>query len=120
MEYTYQSSICFNPEKQFKSNEGGQTEVCDLVENYAKACAEKAAREATEKAEKAAREATEKAEKAAREATEKAEKATKDATESAKKLFESGVSYEVVRNAMPTLKDSVLEKLYEAVKCSKK
>lgn len=80
--------------KQFKLNEGGKTEVCDLVENYARVCAEKAAREATEKV-------------------------AKDATESARKLFESGVSYEVVRNAMPTLDESVLKKIYEEVQSSK-
>ena len=102
--------------KQFKSNKGGETEVCDLVENYAKACAEKAAREA---AEKAAREATENAEKVVREANEKAEKAEKAATESARKFFESGVDYEVVRNAMPTLDESVLEKIYKEVQKTK-
>ena len=32
--------------KQFKESEGGQGEVCELVENYARQCAEKAAKEA--------------------------------------------------------------------------
>lgn len=103
--------------KQFKASEGGQKEVCDLVENYARDCAEKAAREATEKAEKAAKEA---AEKAAKEAAEKAEKAKMEAAESARKLFESGVSYEVVRGAMTTLEDSMLRDIYQKVKHSMK
>lgn len=31
--------------KQFKTNEGGKNEVCDLVENYARECAKKEAAE---------------------------------------------------------------------------
>ena len=69
--------------KQFKESKGGNEDMCDLVENYAKERAEAAAKEA--------------AEKATKEATEKA---TKEATEkaicSAKKLFENGVSYDIV------------------------
>ena len=80
-----------NRKKQFKTSEGGNKEVCDLVENYARDCAEKAAKEATDKA-------------------------IKDATESAKKFFENGVSYEVVRNAISTLSDEVLQGVYAQVK----
>ncbi len=74
-----------------KMAEGGNKEVCDLVENYARGCAEKAAKEATDKA-------------------------IKDATESAKKFFENGVSYEVVRNSISTLSDEVLKGVYAEVK----
>lgn len=77
--------------KQFKTNEGGRQEVCDLVENYARERAEKAAKEA-------------------------AEKALKEATDSAKKLFENGVSYEVVRASITTLSDEKLKEIYAEVK----
>lgn len=69
--------------------------MCDLVENYAKECAEKAAKEA--------------AEKAAKEATEKA-------ADSALKLFENGVSYEVVRASITSLSDEELQAIYENAK----
>lgn len=77
--------------KQFKTNEGGKQEVCDLVENYAKECAEKAAKEA-------------------------AEIAAKEAADSALKLFENGVSYEVVRASITSLSDEELQAIYEKVK----
>lgn len=35
--------------KQFKESQGGQEEVCDLVENYAKECAEEAEKKAAKK-----------------------------------------------------------------------
>ena len=83
--------------KQFKESEGGNEEMCDLVENYAKECAEVAAKEA-------------------------AEKATKEATEkaicSAKKLFENGVSYDIVRASMTTISDKDLQQIYEQVTCN--
>ena len=86
--------------KQFKESEGGNEEMCDLVENYAKECAEAAAKEAAEKA---------------------TEKATKEATEkaicSAKKLFENGVSYDIVRASITTISDKDLQEIYEQVTC---
>ena len=91
--------------KQFKESEGGNEEMCDLVENYAKERAEAAAKEA--------------AEKATKEATEKA---TKEATEkaicSAKKLFENGVSYDIVRASITTISDKDLQQIYEQVTCN--
>ena len=88
--------------KQFKESEGGNEEMCDLVENYAKERAEAAAKEA--------------AEKATKEATEKA---TKEATEkaicSAKKLFENGVSYDIVRASITTISDKDMQQIYEQV-----
>ena len=87
--------------KQFKESEGGNEEMCDLVENYAKERAEAAAKEAAEKA---------------------TEKATKEATEkaicSAKKLFENGVSYDIVRASMTTISDKDLQQIYEQVTCN--
>ena len=83
--------------KQFKESKGGNEEMCDLVENYAKERAEAAAKEA-------------------------AEKATKEATEkaicSAKKLFENGVSYDIVRASMTTISDKDLQQIYEQVTCN--
>ncbi len=83
--------------KQFKESEGGNEEMCDLVENYAKERAEAAAKEA-------------------------AEKATKEATEkaicSAKKLFENGVSYDIVRASITTISDKDLQEIYEQVTCN--
>ena len=83
--------------KQFKESEGGNEEMCDLVENYAKERAEAAAKEA-------------------------AEKATKEATEkaicSAKKLFENGVSYDIVRASITTISDKDLQQIYEQVTCN--
>ena len=91
--------------KQFKESKGGNEEMCDLVENYAKERAEAAAKEA--------------AEKATKEATEKA---TKEATEkaicSAKKLFENGVSYDIVRASITTISDKDLQQIYEQVTCN--
>ena len=87
--------------KQFKESEGGNEEMCDLVENYARERAEAAAKEAAEKA---------------------TEKATKEATEkaicSAKKLFENGVSYDIVRASMTTISDKDLQQIYEQVTCN--
>lgn len=80
-----------NRKRQFKVNEGGNGEVCDLVENYARSCAERAAKEATDKA-------------------------IKDAIESAKKLFQNGVGYEVVQTSISTLSDEVLQGVYAEVK----
>ncbi len=88
-----------NRKRQFKVNEGGSGEVCDLVENYARSCAERAAKEATEKAKK-----------------EATDKAIKDAIESAKKLFQNGVGYEVVQTSISTLSDEVLQGVYAEVK----
>ena len=83
--------------KQFKESKGGNEEMCDLVENYAKERAEAAAKEA-------------------------AEKATKEATEkaicSAKKLFENGVSYDIVRASITTISDKDLQQIYEQVTCN--
>lgn len=76
--------------KQFKSSEGGEKEVCDLVENYAKGYAEKVAKEEKEKAEK-------------------------DAMQSARKLFENGVSYEIVHASIATLSDEQLREIYQKV-----
>ena len=81
--------------KQFKENKGGQEEVCDLVENYAKECAEKAAEEAAKKA---------------------AEKEIKEAEQSARTLFENGVSYDVVRASIRPLTDEQLQNIYETIK----
>lgn len=74
--------------KQFKESEGGKKQVCDLVENYARQCAEKAAKEAEEKA-------------------------AKEAENSALKLFKNGVSYEVVRASITSLSDEKLQKIYQ-------
>ncbi len=87
--------------KQFKESEGGNDEMCDLVENYAKQKAEAAAKEVAEKAAKEA------AEKATKEAAEKAD--------SAKKLFENGVSYEIVRASITTISDEDLQEIYKQV-----
>ena len=38
-----------NRKRQFKVNEGGNGEVCDLVENYARSCAERATIESAKK-----------------------------------------------------------------------
>ena len=85
--------------KQFKESEGGQEEMCDLVENYA-----------SERAEEAAQ-------KAAREAAREAEqKAMQDAENSARTLFENGVSYEVVRESIVSLTDDKLQEIYKTVK----
>lgn len=35
--------------KQFKENKGGQEQVCDLVENYAKECAEEEAKKSAQR-----------------------------------------------------------------------
>ena len=79
--------------KQFKESEGGNEEMCDLVENYAKERAEAAAKEV-------------------------AEKATKEAICSAKKLFENGVSYDIVRASITTISDKDLQQIYEQVTCN--
>lgn len=92
--------------EQFKKNEGGKKEVCDLVENYARQYAE-------EVAEQAAKEA---AEKATKEAAEKAaEKAAKDVAETARRFLENGVSYEVVRASIATLSEEKLQEIYKEV-----
>ena len=95
--------------KQFKESEGGNEEMCDLVENYAKQKAEAAAKEAAEKA------AKETAEKAAKEAAEKAAKEAAEKADSAKKLFENGVSYEIVRASITTISDEDLQEIYKQV-----
>lgn len=84
--------------KQFKGNEGGNQEVCDLVENYARERAERAAKEAAEKATK-----------------EAAEKVEKEAADSAMRFFANGVSYEVVRASISSLSDEKLREIYEKV-----
>ena len=80
--------------KQFKESEGEQGEMCELVENYARQCAEKAAKEA--------------AKKAAKEAMKKAAK------DNAKRLFENGASYEMVRKSIPLLSQDELRIIYDA------
>jgi len=77
--------------KQFKESEGGRTEVCELVDNYGKECAEKAAQEVTQKMEN---------------------KAKQDTLEMAKRLFENGANYEMVRNSIPSLSDQELQEIY--------
>ena len=84
-----------NRKKQFKDNEGGNEEVCDLVENYARERAEEAAKKAAEEA---------------------AKKAAEEATNSAKRLFENGASYELVRASLTSLSDEELKNIYEKVK----
>ena len=74
--------------KQFKESEGGQGEVCELVENYAKQYAEKVAKEAAEEAAKEA------------------------AMDNARKFFENGANYEMVRNSISLLSDEELQKIY--------
>lgn len=76
--------------KQFRESEGGNEEMCDLVENYAKERAEEAAKEATEKA-------------------------AKEAADSARKFFENGVSYDIVRASISTISDEDLQKIYMQV-----
>ena len=85
--------------KQFKEDEGGQGEVCDLVENYAKERAEEAAQTAAQEA----------IQKATQEALQEAEN-------SARTLFENGVSYEVVRASIVSLPDERLEEIYKVSK----
>ena len=65
--------------------------MCDLVENYARECAEEAAKEA-------------------------AKKAAEDTADSARRLFENGVSYEQVRASLTTISDVDLKDIYEKVK----
>ena len=77
--------------KQFKESEVGRTEVCELVDNYGKECAEKAAKEVTQKMEN---------------------KAKQDTLEMAKRLFENGANYEMVRNSIPSLSDQELQEIY--------
>ena len=72
--------------KQFKESEGEQGEMCELVENYARQCAEKAAKEAVKKA----------------------------AKDNAKRLFENGASYEMVRKSIPLLSQDELRIIYDA------
>lgn len=74
--------------KQFKDNEGGHENVCDLVENYARERAEEAAKEAEKKA-------------------------AKEAADSARRLFENGASYELVRASLTTISDEELKSIYE-------
>ena len=76
--------------KQFRESEGGNEEMCDLVENYAKERAEEAAKEATKKA-------------------------AKEAADSARKFFENGVSYDIVRASISTISAEELQKIYEQV-----
>lgn len=84
-----------NRKKQFKDNEGGNEEVCDLVENYARERAEEAAKKAAEEA---------------------AKKAAEEAANSAKRLFENGASYELVRASLTSLSDTELKNIYVKVK----
>ena len=74
--------------KQFKVDEGGNENMCELVENYARECAEQAVKEA-------------------------AEKAAKEAAESALTLFQNGVSYDVVRASISSLSDEELIEIYK-------
>ena len=78
--------------KQFKEHEGGEEEVCELVEQYAQQVAKQAAKKATKKA---------------------TEKATDQLKASAKCFFESGVAYDIVRNAIPMLSDQELQEIYK-------
>ena len=75
--------------KQFKESEGGQGEVCELVENYAKQYAEKAAEEAAKEAAKGA------------------------ARDNARRLFENGASYEIVKKSIPLLSNEELQKIFD-------
>lgn len=76
--------------KQFKQSEGGEKEVCKLVEEYGRECAEEAAKEAEIQTEK----------------------------NSARRFFENGASYEIVRASLLTLSDEELQAIYqEARKC---
>lgn len=72
--------------KQFKESEGGNEEMCDLVENYANKKAEEAAK-----------------------------KAAKEAADSARKFFENGVCYDIVRASITTISDEDLQKIYMQV-----
>ena len=74
--------------KQFKEHEGGEEEVCELVEQYAQQVAKQAAKQATEKA-------------------------ADQLKASAKCFFESGVAYDIVRNAIPMLSDQELQEIYK-------
>ena len=77
--------------KQFKESEGGDETMCDLVGNYAKECAAKAAAEAAAKA---------------------AEEAVAEAKDSALRLFQNGASYELVRASIISLSDEELQAIY--------
>ncbi len=70
--------------KQFKESERGQEEVCELVENYARECAEEAAKKATKTAEK----------------------------NGVIRLFQNGASYEMARDAFPSFSDEELQRIY--------
>ncbi len=74
--------------KQFKESERGQEEVCELVENYARECAEKAAKEAT------------------KEATKKAEE------NGVIRLFKTGASYEMARDIFPSFSEEELQRIH--------
>lgn len=63
--------------KQFKESEGGQEEVCDLVENYARERAEEATKEAEMRADKAEKRA-DKAEQRIKELEAKLAEITKE------------------------------------------
>ena len=65
--------------------------MCDLVENYAKECAAKAAAEAAAKA---------------------AEEAVAEAKDSALRLFQNGASHELVRASIISLSDEELQAIY--------
>ena len=71
--------------KQFKTNEGGKNEVCDLVENYAKKKATEAAEEAAVAKEK----------------------------DNALRLFQNGASYDLVRASIVSLSDEELQTIYK-------
>lgn len=89
--------------KKFKQSEGGKGDMCDLVEEYAREKAIKAAKEA-------AKEATRKA------AKEAEEKAVKVARKSAEKLLQNGVAYDLVRATIDTLSDEELREIYDSVR----
>lgn len=82
--------------KQFKENEGGREDMCDIVEEYARQRAEEAAEKA--------------AKKAAKEATKEA------ARTSARKFFENGATYEMVRASIDLLREEELQEIYRKVK----
>ena len=73
--------------KQFKENQGGQEKMCDLVENYARECAEEAVKEATKKV----------------------------AIDAAENFFRNGATYELVRKSIRELTDEELESVYKRV-----
>ena len=65
--------------------------MCDLVESYARECAEEAAKEAAKEAVK------------------------EEAQNNARKFFENGASYEMVKASITSLSDEELQTIYQEV-----